>query len=317
MKEDNNATSQVRNPNALFQLPMSTRSDAPAPTADASPQPPSATLAPASGDGAASDNRESGGEPSSPTSSFPLPKLRLEVREMMHPGAHRFLSRVDASALLPVAVANVQRILYSKPADRTTNLPPTRSVTLILRDMDGVAYTTGSELDPDHKEIHFSLDYIAGVRDHPKSTDSDSNGKESDENKTGSLPAAGGRGDDAVAHEIVGVITHELVHCYQWDARGTCPGGLIEGIADFVRLQCGLSPPHWRRDLNGSWDRGYQDTAYFLEYLEGRFGDGTVRRINEALRAREYEEKAFWTENVGRPVEQLWQDYVKACKCEE
>jgi len=29
--------------------------------------------------------------------------------------------------------------------------------------MEGVAYTTGSELDPDHKEIHFSLDYIAKI----------------------------------------------------------------------------------------------------------------------------------------------------------
>jgi len=36
-------------------------------------------------------------------------------------------------------------------------------VTLVLRSMEGVAYTTGSELDPDHKEIHFSLDYIAKI----------------------------------------------------------------------------------------------------------------------------------------------------------
>ncbi|TLS26953.1 hypothetical protein PpBr36_04670 [Pyricularia pennisetigena] len=295
-------TSAVRDPNVLFQLPMSAAGDEQrtAAAAAAAPPSPSATVAP-------SDNTNIAGEddqPHSPTpscsssfsSTFPLPTLRLEVRDVLHPGAHRFLSRIDASTTLPTAVGNVQRILYNTPKDHTTHLPPTRSVTLILRDMDGVAYTTGSELDSDHKEIHFSLHYIESIRKRDKCSED---------------------GDDGIAHEIVGVITHELVHCYQWDARGTCPGGLIEGIADFVRLRCGLSPPHWEKDLDGSWDRGYQHTAYFLDYLERRFGDGTVRKINEGLRARKYEEKRFWTEMVGRPVEQLWGDYVKASKCDE
>jgi hypothetical protein len=41
------------------------------------------------------------------------------------------------------------------------------------------------------------------------------------------------------------------VHCYQWDAEGTCPGGLIEGVADWVRLNCDLSPPHWKKEVDG------------------------------------------------------------------
>jgi hypothetical protein len=49
--------------------------------------------------------------------------------------------------------------------------------------MDGVAYTTGSDLDSDHKEIHFSLDYIHKAI--------------SQERKT---------------QEIMGVLTHEMVH---------------------------------------------------------------------------------------------------------
>jgi hypothetical protein len=43
--------------------------------------------------------------------------------------------------------------------------------------------------------------------------------------------------------------------------------------------------------------------------LEKRFGKGTIRRLNEKLRIQKYEEKPFWTELVGRPVEQLWGDY--------
>ena len=63
--------------------------------------------------------------------------------------------------------------------------------------MRGVAYTTG---DHHNKEIHFSLDYIK-----------DSANRSRD--------------------EILGVLVHEVVHCYQYNAKGTCPGGLIEGIA--------------------------------------------------------------------------------------
>ncbi|KAL0933116.1 pbsp domain-containing protein [Colletotrichum truncatum] len=218
---------------------------------------------------------------------FDLPKLRLEIRDLNHPAAAHFLSAVNASTAQATAVHSVLNLLYESPSCPTTHVPPTRSVTLILRDMPGVAYTTGSDLDDDHKEIHFSMSYIAGI---------------SAERRT---------------HEIMGVLTHEMVHCFQWNARGTCPGGLIEGIADWVRLNSHLSPPHWKREASGKWDGGYQHTAYFLDYLEGRFGEGTVRKLNEKLRNHRYQEKEFWTESLGRPVEQLWKDYREKLKDDE
>ena len=73
---------------------------------------------------------------------------------------------------------------------------------LVLRSMRGVAHTTG---DHHNKEIYLSLDYI----------------KES-----------ASRSRD----EILGVLVHEVVHCYQYNAKGTCPGGLIEGIAGMCSL---------------------------------------------------------------------------------
>lgn len=75
-----------------------------------------------------------------------------------------------------------------------------RSVTLYLEDMDGVAFTKGSELDDDHKEIHFSTRHIENNKQRCKD-------------------------------EVLGVIVHEMVHCFQYNAKGSCPGGLIEGIA--------------------------------------------------------------------------------------
>jgi hypothetical protein len=67
--------------------------------------------------------------------------------------------------------------------------------------MDGVAYTHGSHTS---KEIHFSLDHI-------KNSESRAKG------------------------EIDGVLTHEVVHCFQNNAKGTAPGGLIEGVAGKLR----------------------------------------------------------------------------------
>ncbi|KAF7918383.1 hypothetical protein EAE99_008979 [Botrytis elliptica] len=206
---------------------------------------------------------------SNPSIKFPLPKLRLELRDLNHAGSHTFLTAVIANEALQTAVQSVLTLLYESPDCPTTTPTPTRSVTLILRSMEGVAYTTGSDLDNDHKEIHLSLDYIQHESIKP----------------------------DRKKHEIMGVLTHEMVHCYQYNGFNTCPGGLVEGIAD--------------------WDAGYQHTGYFLEYLEQRFGKGTVRRVNEKLRVERYEEKRFWTELCGRPVEQLWKDYSKHLEAEE
>ncbi|KAF9870058.1 pbsp domain-containing protein [Colletotrichum karsti] len=287
-------TTPVPKPSSLFLPAMS--SAKPSSTQAPPPGPPAATPLPArpksperkpavpavpAGTGAPADHHR----PSDP--KFDLPKLRLEIRDLNHPAAPHFLSAVNASTALATAVHSVLNLLYESPSCTTTHVPPTRSVTLVLRDMGGVAYTTGSDLDDDHKEIHFSMSYIAGIS------------------------------ADRRTDEIMGVLTHEMVHCFQWNAHGTCPGGLIEGIADWVRLNSKLSPPHWKREGSGNWDGGYQHTAYFLDYLEGRFGAGTVRKLNEKLRNRRYHEKEFWTESLGRPVEQLWMDYGEKLKEEE
>lgn len=64
--------------------------------------------------------------------------------------------------------------------------------------------------------------------------------------------------------------------------------------------------------IHKDWDQGYQHTAYFLQYLEQRFGSGTVRRLNEKLRQHKYKESSFWTELLGSSVTNLYGDYVKA-----
>lgn len=82
--------------------------------------------------------------------TFLLPKLRLNILDLNHPGAARFLAATNASTILANSVQTVLRHLYQKPS---ASVPGTRSVTLFLENMGGVAYTKGSDLDEDHKEI--------------------------------------------------------------------------------------------------------------------------------------------------------------------
>lgn len=156
---------------------------------------------------------------------------------------------------------------------------------MIVRDMDGVAYTTGLEIDDDHKEIHLSTKYIEHV---PESRQKE---------------------------EIHGVLVHEMVHCWQHHGSNTAPVGLTEGVADWVRLKAGYAPPHWRRRGDCGWDAGYERTAYFLEWLEKEHGDDVVRKINQALRGCKYDSKKLWHDCCGSSIEKLWEDYKESLEC--
>lgn len=343
-------TSAVPSPSSIFMPPTSsTSSPGPErPTATTAQPTPLPNRPPAGEEQQQQNDQEGSGRGDDhDDDTFPLPKLRLHIQDATHPGASRFLAAVDASALLSRSVQTVLRLLYvsphhhkahdddadadadedgpsaapesqqQHPATATTTTrrrparphytpPPTRSVTLILEDMPGVAYTKGTELDGDHKEIHLSMGYVKGIRRAPAGPTT---------TITGGPSGSHHGGDVAGAYEIEGVLVHELVHCFQYNGRGECPGGLVEGVADWVRLEARLGAPHWRKGtVPDRWDQGYERTAYFLAWLEKKFGKGTVRRMNEALRVREYKQSEFWTGLFGHEVDALWKEYLRTLK---
>ncbi|CAL9222970.1 unnamed protein product [Arabidopsis halleri] len=142
-------------------------------------------------------------------------------------------------------------------------------ITLFMENGDGVAYNSGNE-------IHFNAGYLAGVS-----------------------------GD--VKREFTGVVYHEVVHSWQWNGAGRAPGGLIEGIADYVRLKAGYAPSHWVGPGRGDrWDQGYDVTARFLDYCNG-LRSGFVAELNKKMR-NGYSD-AFFVDLLGKDVNQLWREY--------
>ncbi|KAL8718330.1 MAG: hypothetical protein Q9181_008217, partial [Wetmoreana brouardii] len=65
------------------------------------------------------------------------------------------------------------------------------------------------------------------------------------------------------------------------------------------------------------WDAGYQHTGYFLEWIETSYGEGSVRRVNETLMNKKYDEEAFWTGLFGKQVQELWDEYCKTLPDEQ
>lgn len=215
---------------------------------------------------------------------YRVPLIRLRFNDVCDEGSTViFDSGLNLHDVLVEAVVGVLDALYT-PKTAPKNV---RSVTFIIRSMDGVAYTTGMDIDDDHKEIHFSTDYIAGVNERSK-------GKQNKQ-------------------EILGVIRHEMVHCFQYNAFGGANGGLIEGIADWVRYKAGFRPPHWHRGEGNEWDDGYERTAYFLLWLEEQYGPETVPRINGWMKNRRYSDKLF-IDLFNEKPDELFKKYKKWCE---
>ncbi|KAL6641234.1 hypothetical protein ACP70R_019415 [Stipagrostis hirtigluma subsp. patula] len=146
---------------------------------------------------------------------------------------------------------------------------PVDAVTLVVEETTGVAFTSDNG-------IHLNSLYV------------------------------GNYSGDARA-EVTGVLYHEATHVWQWDGHGQANGGLIEGVADFVRLKAGYAPAHWVKPGEGDkWDHGYDVTARFLDYCDS-LKPGFVALLNAKMKDGYTDD--FFAQILGKSVQQLWQDY--------
>ncbi|KAF8672389.1 hypothetical protein HU200_049594 [Digitaria exilis] len=104
-----------------------------------------------------------------------------------------------------------------------------------------------------------------------------------------------------------GDVKTETTHVWQWDGQGQANGGLIEGIADYVRLKAGYAPGHWVQPGQGDrWDQGYDVTARFLDYCDS-LKPGFVALLNAKMKDGYTDD--FFAQILGKNVQQLWQEY--------
>ncbi|GAA5841439.1 hypothetical protein JCM3766R1_004084 [Sporobolomyces carnicolor] len=221
-----------------------------------------------------------------------LPDFHLHALHLGGPGSQAFFDHAKPYAMLKESTERVVQSLYPK-ALKDAEPPSVRSVTLRLIEEDGVAFTRSSEIDKDHKEIMLSTLYLEKVFE------------------------SSGRNAERLRREIEGVLTHELVHVFQYDGRGTVPGGVVEGVADWVRNEHGLNPPHWSERMPAAdqkWDTGYETTAFFLRWLSQRFrGSLLVPSLNLAMRRQTWDEGRHLGQLLeGHNVEDLWEEYKKS-----
>ncbi|KAH9313734.1 hypothetical protein KI387_022361, partial [Taxus chinensis] len=141
-----------------------------------------------------------------------------------------------------------------------------QKITLLVENINRFAYTSGDQ-------IHLSAEYV--------------------ENYGGDVKT-----------EIRGDLYHEMTYVLQWNGQGNAPDGLIEGVADYVRLTAGLAPSHWVKPGGGDrWDQGYDVTAYFLQYCES-ISSGFVANMNAKLKGGW--DLGFFNDLTGKSVDQLW-----------
>jgi len=224
-----------------------------------------------------------------PHPELELPSIHLRIHPLDHPGATHFLEQFGAQCFKTLAshCRVIIGTLYPSPSH--PSFPTIHSITLFIRPMGGVAYTTEGLVDPKTREIHFAAGYI----------------------------------ERSSQEEISGVLIHELVHVWQRNGDGSAPGGFIEGLADYIRLKVGLGAKHWKKskpEEDQKWDAGYERTAWFLEWVEERSntgkGKGWLQRVNVRL-AREKWGDWVWEEAGAKNVDELWRGYISSFGSEE
>ncbi|KAJ0773604.1 hypothetical protein HanOQP8_Chr03g0101201 [Helianthus annuus] len=185
------------------------------------------------------------------------------------PGGVRFTNDIGVEFTTQTLASATSFIWTTFQQDKETDRKNVASVTMFIDDMDGIAYAVNNE-------IHVGARYIQGIT-----------------------------GD--VKTDITGVLYHEMTHIWQWNGNGQAPGGLIEGIADYVRLKAGYAPGHWVQPGQGDkWDQGYDVTARFLDYCNG-LRDGFVADLNKKM--RDGYNDGFFVDLLGKTVDQLWAEY--------
>ncbi|XP_011658890.1 uncharacterized protein LOC105434420 [Cucumis sativus] len=192
------------------------------------------------------------------------------------PGGARFDSIIGANYSRQTLVAATALIWNIFQQSTAADRKHVEKISLFIdKNLDGVALNMNNE-------IHVSANYISSYS-----------------------------GD--LKREITGLLYHEMTNIWQWNGNLKAPSGLIEGIADYVRLKSGYIPGTWVEPGGGNWwDEGYDVTARFLDYLERSVRSGLVAELNRKMRNGYSDD--YFRQLMGKPVDELWAEYKTKAK---
>jgi hypothetical protein len=108
-----------------------------------------------------------------------------------------------------------------------------------------------------------------------------------------------------------GMVIHELTHIVQSYHRGNTPGWLTEGIADNIRLSH-FEPQARRPRINpekAKYTDAYKITAIFLEWVEKKYDEQLVKKLNQAAREGKFQIELF-KDYTGKTVDELWAEFA-------
>lgn len=111
------------------------------------------------------------------------------------------------------------------------------------------------------------------------------------------------------------VVTHETMHIVQEYGYSAGPVWLTEGIADYVRYQYGIDNAGSKWSLpdynpKQSYTDSYRITGRFFLWVEKNVKPGTIRKLDESLRAHTYNMDT-WKELTGKTLDELWTGYAE------
>lgn len=182
-----------------------------------------------------------------------VPELRAWVRAALMPACHEWYPRITA-------------LLAGDGF-----IPPTGLSVSFRAGMDGVAYTSGTDI------VCAGGWYKANLE----------------------TEAVG-----SVIHELVHVVQQ-----YRGRRGQRPPGWLVEGIADQIRWYR-FEPVEKRRRIDwdrANYDQPYFPAATFLEYIVTTIDPEAITTINADCRAGRYSEN-YWQEKYGKTAEAIWAD---------
>ncbi|KAJ0020341.1 hypothetical protein Pint_32668 [Pistacia integerrima] len=114
---------------------------------------------------------------------------------------------------------------------------------------------------------------------------------------------------DGVAYAIDNEshVNVDYIGNYSGDMKREITGVLYHEMTQIWHLKANYAPSHWVQPGQGEWwDEGYDVTAKFLDHLNG-LRNGVVAELNRKMRS-EYSDN-FFTELMGKTVDQLWLQY--------